>query len=97
MTHRINTDIDVQRAWELFQMKGATVKDVAFSMSTTVIEVRAALAQHAAWERNISIKEIRAQRVIVAERNLFNRTLPHLKDDEGTAWEAWVARSKLKV
>lgn len=97
MTHKSNTDIDVQRAWELFQMKGATVKDVAFTMNTTVADVRAALTQHAQWERTIAIKEIKAQRVIAAERCMFNNAFPYLKNTEGPAWDAWVARSKLKT
>lgn len=93
---RISTDIDVERVWQLYQVKGTSMNDIAFSLNTTPQEIRSALAVHARRERKKAIQQAIQARELNAERKLFALTLPELAEDPN-AWKAWIARSTLKT
>lgn len=95
MGSRKITSLDPQRVWQLYQVKGTMIKDIAFSLNTTKEDVRAALSIHAGNVRKIAIKEAISSMAERNERILFEMTVPDLADDDG-AWKAWLARSKLK-
>jgi hypothetical protein len=96
MGARIRTDIDVERVWQLYQVKGTSMNDIAFSLQTKPEEIRAALAVHARRERKKAIQQAIESRQVNAERKLFELTLPELAQDEN-AWKVWLARSTLKT
>lgn len=89
------TDIDVQRVWQLYQVKGTSINDIAFSLQTTATDIRAALAMHARNERIATRQEIIDTRGDRAERKLFELMMPDWIADD-SAWKGWLARSKLK-
>jgi hypothetical protein len=95
MGARKTTGLDPQRVWQLYQVKGTMVKDIAFSLNTTQEDVRAALSIHAASVRKIAIKEAISSMAERNERILFELTLPDLSADD-SAWKSWLARSALK-
>lgn len=96
MAIKLETNLDLERVWELYQLKGMTVKIIAKTMNVDPVEIKAALTLRARGVRKMDRAEAAREHVVKNERLMFNKAFPNHKDNEDELWQGWLARSKLK-
>ena len=97
MTNKTTTTLDVERVWELYQLKGMTIKVVAKTLGTDEQNVKAALTTRARRLRDESKKEVAKAMIVRSEMEIFDKRFPDLNGAErAVAKEAWLARSEIK-